>query len=338
MRAVMLVVMRGFTQVVMCRVTCTKFAVRVALACAGIYGTFSGAILLAQPKPAQSKPALPLVKIMLLDGQSAGAYHDWQHTTPVLKKELEDSGRFQVDVVSAPASDGDFGKFRPRFESYQAIVLNYDGPGWPTNLQDSFEQYIREIGGGLVVVHAADNAFSDWPAFNRIIGVGGWRERDDKWGPMWYYKDGKEISDPTPGKAGSHGARLPFQVTTRQVEHPIMKGLPKVWMHAGDELYATLRGPGENMTILATAFSDPANKGTGHDEPILMTVRYGKGRVFHTTMGHDIAALSCVGFITTFQRGAEWAATGKVTLKVPANFPTAEKVSTDADIAAMAQH
>jgi type 1 glutamine amidotransferase len=67
------------------------------------------------------------------------------------------------------------------------------------------------------------------------------------------------------------------------------------------------------MTVLATAHSDPKNKGTGHDEPVLMALRYGKGRVFHTTLGHDVAALSCVGFITTFQRGTEWAATGKVT-------------------------
>jgi type 1 glutamine amidotransferase len=84
-------------------------------------------------------------------------------------------------------------------------------------------------------------------------------------------------------------------------------------MHVADELYDSLRGPGENMTVLATAHSDPKNKGTGHDEPVLMALRYGKGRVFHTTLGHDVAALSCVGFITTFQRGTEWAATGKVT-------------------------
>ena len=99
-------------------------------------------------------------------------------------------------------------------------------------------------------------------------------------------------------------------------------------MHAADELYANLRGPGENMTVLATAFSDPANHGTGHDEPILMVIQYGKGRVFHTTLGHDLAALNCVGFMTTYQRGAEWAATGKVTQKVPSDFPTADKVST----------
>ena len=106
-----------------------------------------------------------------------------------------------------------------------------------------------------------------------------------------------------------------------------MKGLPAVWMHAGDELYATLRGPGKDMTVLATAHSAITNKGTGRDEPILMVLSYGKGRVFHTTVGHDIPALSCVGFITTFQRGTEWAATGKVTQKVPADFPSADTVS-----------
>jgi type 1 glutamine amidotransferase len=99
-------------------------------------------------------------------------------------------------------------------------------------------------------------------------------------------------------------------------------------MHAADELYSKMRGPGENMTVLATAFSDPANRGTGHDEPMLMTLSFGKGRIFHTTMGHDPEAMSCVGFITTLLRGTEWAATGKVTQKVPADFPTADKVST----------
>jgi len=106
-------------------------------------------------------------------------------------------------------------------------------------------------------------------------------------------------------------------------------------MHQGDELYNSLRGPGENMTVLATAFSDPANAGTGRDEPVLMVVNYGKGRVFHTIMGHDIVALSCEGFVATFQRGTEWAATGKVTQKVPATFPTATSVTYRTDYATM---
>ena len=267
------------------------------------------------------------IRVMLLDGQSGGPYHDWRATTPVLKKELEQTGLFQVDVVTAPASGADFSNFHPDFKKYQVVVSNLDSPDWPADLMASFEQYMKN-GGGLAVVHAADNAFANWPAYHEMIGIGGWRGRTEKAGPMWYYKDGKLVSDPTPGSAGSHGARNPYQVTAQDPQHPILKGLPKVWMHVGDELYATLRGPGQNMKVLATAHSEPANRGTGHDEPILMVINYGKGRVFHTTMGHDIAALRCVGFITTFQRGAEWAATGKVTQQVPPDFPTADKIST----------
>lgn len=274
------------------------------------------------------------IRVLLIDGQSAGPYHNWRLTTPVLKKELEDTGRFQVMIATSPISGADFSSFAPEFSKYQVIVFNYDAPDWPVGLRMQFERYI-ENGGGLVIVHAADNAFPDWPAFNRMTGVGGWRNRNETSGPFWYFKDGKLVSDTSLGSAGSHGVRLPFRIETRAPEHPIMKGLPHVWMHAADELYAKLRGPGKDMTVLATAYSNPNNKGTGHDEPMLMVLNFGRGRIFHTTMGHDVAALSDVGFMTTFQRGTEWAATGKVTQKVPAGFPTADTVSFRVDIAEM---
>jgi type 1 glutamine amidotransferase len=281
-----------------------------------------------------SMAAAAPIKVMILDGASAAAYHNWKVTTQVMKRELEDAGRFDVTVVIAPPADGDFSGFRPDFARYQVVVLNYDAQDWPAELKAEFEAYVKS-GGGLVVVHGADNAFPGWTAYNEMIGLGGWRQRDAAAGPRWYFENGKLTSDPSPGPAGMHGLRKPFRVTVRAPEHPITRGLPSVWMHAADELYTRLRGPGKNMTVLATAYAEPANRGTGFDEPMLMALRWGKGRVFHTTLGHDAMALSCVGFMTTFQRGTEWAATGRVTQKVPRNFPTADTVSYRADLAAM---
>ncbi|MBI4890805.1 MAG: ThuA domain-containing protein [Acidobacteria bacterium] len=288
-----------------------------------------GAAALFCAAPAQAAKPIP---VMLLDGEQGGPYHAWQETSPYLKKMLDQAGNFSVTVVTAPPAGGDFANFKPDWKKYKVVVANYDVPDerWSDELKASFAAYMQN-GGGLVSVHAADNAFPKWQAWNQMIGIGGWRGRDEKSGPLWYFKDGKVVSDNTPGKAGSHGARQPFKIVNRVTDHPITKGLPTEWMHVADELYATLRGPGENMTVLSTAFSVSSNRGTGRDEPILMVLKYGKGRVFHTVLGHDLAALNCVGFIATYQRGVEWAATGKVTQKVPADFPTADKASTRAD-------
>jgi uncharacterized protein len=277
-------------------------------------------------------PAASPVPILLLDGEQGGPYHAWQETTPLLKKMLDQTGLFKVDVLTAPPKGGDFSNFKPEFSKYKAVVLNYDAPDerWSDEIKAAFEKYVAG-GGGVVIYHAADNAFPNWKAFNQMIGVGGWRGRTEKDGPYWFYKDGKVQPDTTPGKAGSHGARLPYKVVHRVTNHPITKGLPTEWMHVGDELYAEMRGPGENMTVLATAYSDPANRGTGRDEPALMVLSYQKGRIFHTILGHDKAALNSVGFIVTFQRGTEWAATGKVTQAVPKDFPTAEKFTQRAE-------
>ncbi len=300
-----------------------------------VFRVFGGVLVAFTAALAGARAAAPL-RVMLLDGESAGPYHKWRLTTPVLKKSLDETGLFAVDVVTAPPAGGDFTHFAPGFAGYQAVILNYDAPDerWPQSLKAPFESYVRD-GGGLVVVHAADNAFPQWTAFNEMIGVGGWRNRTENAGPFWFVRDGRLVSDNAPGAAGSHGARVPFAIAVREPAHPIVKGLPATWMHQGDELYARLRGPGKNMTVLATAYSDPANNGSGRDEPQLLVVSFGRGRVFHTTLGHDVNAMSSVDFVVTLQRGAEWAATGRVTQTVPADFPTAHAVSYRPDLAAL---
>lgn len=260
------------------------------------------AVALLAPAILSAEP----IKVLIVDGQNN---HEWQNTTPVLKTILEDSGLFQVDVATSPPKGADMSAFHPDFAAYSVVVSNYNGDSWSDAAKKSFESFVRG-GGGFVSYHAADNAFPEWKEYNEMTGVGGWGNRTSKNGPC-----------------GHHGDQLPFAVTIRDPNHPITKGLPPVWMHAGDELYDSLCGPEQNFTVLATAHSDPANHGTGKDEPMLMVIRYGKGRVFHTTLADDVDQLRCVGFIVTFLRGTEWAATGKVTQKVPADFPTANHVS-----------
>jgi Domain of Unknown Function (DUF1080)/Trehalose utilisation len=243
--------------------------------------------------------AKPL-RALLIDGQQA-VYHKWVETSPVIKQTLEGCGRFTVDVATSPAKGEDMSGYRPSFSDYDVVVLNYDGDAWSESMRTDFEKYVAS-GGGVVVIHAADNAFPDWENYNRMIGLGGWGGRTEKHGPYVRFRDDQLVRDNSPGKAGSHGKRVPFLIVIREPEHPITRGIPRSFMQAGDELYGKLRGPAENMHVLASAYSDPATGGTGEHEPILMTTRFGKGRVFHTPLGHDVAGMKGVAFQVTLQR------------------------------------
>jgi uncharacterized protein len=266
------------------------------------------------------------IKTLIVDGQSNGA-HNMPAASVELRKILESAGLFTVEIATSPAKGQDMSGFKPDFSAYGLVIVNYDGDPWSAETQAAFVKYMQN-GGGLVVVHSADNAFGTWKEFNEMIGVGGWGGRTAQTGPCLRLRDGKWVALEVPGPGGSHGKPRPYVVTTRAPNHPIMKGLPAEWLHVSDELYDRLRGPARNVIVLASAMTDTKTNGSGEEEPVLMAVSYGKGRVFHSTMGHGISQLKCVGFTVTLQRGAEWAATGKVTQKVPADFPTATESKT----------
>lgn len=295
----------------------------------------------------QSGKTTAIIKALIVDGQNN---HDqWPKLTYILKQEMEATGLFSVDVarsaytwkgdeyledfaiegmpkteaLAEPKADPDFG---PDFHSYDVIINNFgwNAAPWPEKTAKKLETYVKK-GGGLVVFHAADNSFPKWKGYNQMIGLGGWGDRTEKDGPYVYYNDaGEVVRSDSPGKAGAHGPQSEYQIQVRNGEHPITKGMPTLWMHTKDELYNSLRGPAENMEILATAYSDPNNEGTGHHEPALMALTYGKGRVFHNIMGHADYSVMGVGFLTSMLRGSEWAATGKVTQDIPDDFPTTD--------------
>ena len=291
------------------------------------------------------------MKALIIDGQNNHAH--WPKTTIMMKSYLENTDLFAVDVyrtahtwngeeyldefskslnltsqpLDEPKSDPNFS---PSFDEYDVVISNlgWMAAPWPAETKKAFENYVRQ-GGGLVIVHAANNSFPDWAEYNEMIGLGGWGNRNEKDGPYVYFShDNKLVRDSTPGPGGSHGPQHEFQVVIRDNSHPITAGLPEIWLHVKDELYDRLRGPGKNMGVLATAFSSEEMKGSGRHEPMLITTTFGEGRVFHTPMGHADYSMECVGFITCLLRGVEWAATGQVTQRsIPEDFPTATQTS-----------
>ncbi len=265
------------------------------------------------------------IKTLIVTGQNS---HDWRTSSQILKQILEDTGLFEVQMALSPQKGGSMKNYAPKFSNFHLVVLDYNGDLWPKRTQRAFVNY-AESGGGIVVYHNSSNAFSDWIEYTKIIGLGG-GQRDETAGPYVFWKDGGIVQDKSAGIGGYHGVVHEFPVFNRDSEHPITSGLPLKWMHAEDELYSLMRGQAKNLHVLATAYSDMQQGGSGRHEPVLFTNQYGEGRIFHTTLGHVLGenpfpAMECAGFIVTFQRGAEWAATGKVSQAIPGDFPEFER-------------
>jgi len=262
-------------------------------------------------------------KTLIITGRNTS---NWKESSSVLKQILDGSGLFSCEIATNPKSAGDTSSFEPDFSKYKLVVIDYNVDSWSEKTKTAFLDFVRN-GGGVIVYQGASSSFPDWKEYNEICGLGGWGNRSEKDGPYVYYRNNELVTDSSAGIAGSYGKLSEYEVRVRNLDHPVTRGLPVRWMHGYDVLYARLRGPAKNMEILATAYSDTAGGGSGRNEPVLMAITYGKGRIFHTTMGilgeGGGPAVHCAGFIVTLQRGAEWAVTGNVTQAVPNDFPNA---------------
>jgi type 1 glutamine amidotransferase len=274
----------------------------------------------------------PKIPVLIIDGMNN---HDWPRATRMLKAILTKSGLFAVDVSTTPTADASAAQWdawHPDFTRYRAVISNYnnmDGAKkgyWPPQVEKAFEDYVRK-GGGFVSFHAANNAFTDWKAYNEMIGLG-WRSKT--FGPSLVITPDEKVQviPAGEGQGPGHPSEHDFEITVLDPQHPITSGLPKKWLHPHDQLTHGQHGPMKNLTVLTYAYADDVKE----NEPMDWVVSYGAGRVYVTMQGHlwkdgPDTALRSVGFQTLFVRGVQWAATGKVTYPVPANFPTATQSS-----------
>ncbi len=288
------------------------------------------ALLASSSRHARSQPSR--VRVLIVDGINN---HDWAAATHAITQILGGTGLFAVEASTTPpreASQDAWNAWHPDFSAYDVVINNFngghlaDGIAWPSGVQTSLEKFVRG-GGGLVSYHAANNAFLNWAAYNDMIGLG-WRSKSFGKGIAISDDDKVVVLPKGTGMEPGHPPRLDFAMHVRGVDHPITAGMPKVWLHPSEQLTHGQHGPAEGLTILTYAHSPVSNQ----NEPMDWVRSYGKGRVYTTMLGHTWTGepnpnLDCVGFQTLLARGVQWAATGTVTIPIPANFPGPDKVS-----------
>lgn len=269
--------------------------------------------------------------VLLLSGQNN---HDWMETNVFIQDIISKPGLFETTISLTPPKEADqeaWDEWNPEFSEHDVILLDYNGQMWPDQVKSNFETFIAE-GGTALVMHASNNPFPGWKAYEQMVGLL-WRDADTGY-RAFMNAEGDLLKHP-PGKdlGAGHGSKHDWHIQTRDSEHPIMKDIPETWLHPFDELYHGQRGPAENMNVLATAYSDPETGGSGQHELMIWWIPYGEGKVLTFLPGHhwpeqeDNRAFRCVGFRTLLNRSLEWLATDTVTIPVPDNFPTTDEIS-----------
>jgi len=283
---------------------------------------------------AQTKPK-KRISVLIVDGFSN---HDWKQTSKIVKQILDESNLFTVNVSTIPQNPDDstaWANWDPKFNDYTVIIQNtnnFQNPkfNWPLRVQRELEQYVKS-GGGLYILHSANNSFPDWEEYNKMIGLG-WRPKTYGYAIVIDSSGKLRRVPPGEGMDTYHGDRTDLYIHILK-NHPINKDYPKIWKTPDVELYKYARGPAENLTVLSYAYDET----TKANWPVEWIVKYGKGNVYTSSMGHlwkgDVYPISyrCIGFQTTMIRAVEWLGSGKVSYPVPASFPTSTAISVRED-------
>lgn len=226
----------------------------------------------AYPYPGPPAPTPKPLQVLLLTGCDFPG-HAWRLTSSVLAQGLRDDPRIEVRVVE----DAHFVD-SSALTRYQVVVLNYMNWRTPAPGDAARANLLRfvENGGGLVLVHFTSGAWLEWPGFVRLAG---------------------RIWDP---KLRAHDPRGRFRVDIVQPDHPITQGLTT--FETDDELYTCLVGD-VPIDVLAQATSHVDQKAY----PMAFVFNVGRGRVFHSSLGHDVKAFSAP-VLEFYRRGVAWAA------------------------------
>jgi type 1 glutamine amidotransferase len=225
-------------------------------------------------------PAAPAVpsrsaRILLVTGIDYPG-HPWKQTAPALKAILEKDPRLAVRVAEDPGFLDS-----SALTNYDAAILHFmdwETPGPGAAARENLRRFVAG-GKGLMLTHFACGAWdnNEWPEFARLAG---------------------RIWDP---KLRGHDPHGTFKVEIADPEHPITKGLAP--FETLDELYTCLAGDAA-IHVVAKAVSKVDQK----EYPMGFVLDYGRGRVFHTPLGHDARAYASPGVAEFMRRGCAWAA------------------------------
>ncbi len=237
-------------------------------------------------QPAQAQKKVPSgAKVFLLSGGQR-EHHGYRDQAFYLSRTLENTGRFQVTIGEDAAI-----LETPAIRKYDLLIVAADRRDPESKFTRSQQQAIFEFvrsGHGYVSIHGADNAAADWL-------------------PEWKDMLGGIFSHV--GQPDGKTRKGTYMVKIADTASPITQGLKD--FELTDELYY-------QMQMMADVQPLATIEHQGVAWPVAWTRTFGKGRVFHTNLGHtgwkdhpDYEPLRDPNLMRLIVQGMDWVVAGR---------------------------